>query len=283
MESYYQIEAMDGYYRIGSPEGVFSYVVVGNEKAMLIDTGYGYGNLKETVRTITDKPLYIVNTHGHCDHAGGNGQFEEPVYIHPEDMELCREHTDRQMRRENAKRAKHSINYETGEEYDGLPQDFNLETYEGAGCGRLVPVQDGTCFELGGIHMEIVDTPGHTRGGISILYKEKKLLFIGDAAGPFLWLFSEETASRAEHIRTLEKMYALDADGYIGGHNPQIIHKEDFPLYIRAAKEADYEKGEPFHSFFGDECSPRVCAVDGMTLEDMFKPGFAAVVISAEK
>lgn len=283
MEPYYQVEEMEGYYRIGSPENVFSYVIVGNEKAMLIDTGYGYGNLKETVHTITEKPLYIVNTHGHCDHAGGNGQFEESIYIHPEDVELCKEHTGRKMRRQNAERAKHSINYETGEEYNGLPDDFNLETYESTGCGNLVPVQDGVSFDLGGIHMEIVGTPGHTKGGLSIFYKEKELLFIGDAAGPFLWLFSEETTSREEYIRTLENMEALNAKGYIGGHNPKIIHKEDFILYIRAAKEADYEKGEPFHSFFGDKCSPRVCALDGMTLEDMFKPEFAAVVISAEK
>lgn len=40
-----------------------------------------------------------------------------------------------------------------------------------------------------------------------------------------------------------------EMDGYVGGHNPITIHKEEFILYIRAAKEADYEKGEPFHSF----------------------------------
>ena len=43
---------------------------------MLIDTGYGYGNLKQVVKSITDKPLYIVNTHGHVDHTSGNAQFE---------------------------------------------------------------------------------------------------------------------------------------------------------------------------------------------------------------
>lgn len=45
-DSYYKIEEMDGYYRISSPEAVFCYVIVGEEKAMLIDTGYAYGNYK---------------------------------------------------------------------------------------------------------------------------------------------------------------------------------------------------------------------------------------------
>ena len=88
--SYYKVEKMDGYYRISSPEAVFCYVVVGREKAMLIDTGHAYGDLKQAVKSITDKPLYVVNTHGHLDHTSGNAQFDEKVYIHPRDMELCR-------------------------------------------------------------------------------------------------------------------------------------------------------------------------------------------------
>ena len=36
---YYQVEKQDGYYRIGSPENVFSYLFVGTKKAALIDTG----------------------------------------------------------------------------------------------------------------------------------------------------------------------------------------------------------------------------------------------------
>ena len=47
--SYYQIEKEDGYYRIGSPEGVFSYLIVGTKNAALIDTGYGLGDLKAAV------------------------------------------------------------------------------------------------------------------------------------------------------------------------------------------------------------------------------------------
>ena len=43
---YYNIEKMDGYFRIGSPENVFCYLIEGTDKAMLIDTGFGYGNLR---------------------------------------------------------------------------------------------------------------------------------------------------------------------------------------------------------------------------------------------
>lgn len=280
---YYTIEEMSGYYRIGSPEGVFCYVITGQKKAMLIDTGYAYGDLKAAVHTITEKPLYIVNTHGHFDHTGGNAQFDEAVYIHKDDMELCRNHTSEATRKESIERAKHSLNYETGKEYYGLPENFNEAKYCTRGAGNLSEVKEGALFDLGGVTMEILETPGHTRGGISVWYKEKDIIFIGDAIGPFVWLFSEETTSREIYIQSLKKLDALSVNAFIGGHNPKIMTKKDLQLYIRAAREADYAKGFPFRSFLSGEEELHVCALDGMTLEDMFKPGFAALVLSKGK
>ena len=49
MKDYYQIKKRNGYYRIGSAESVFSYLIVGTERAALIDTGYGLGDLKAAV------------------------------------------------------------------------------------------------------------------------------------------------------------------------------------------------------------------------------------------
>lgn len=280
---YYDVEKMDGYYRIGSLEGVYCYLIVGTEKAMLIDTGYCFGNLKRAVRQMTDKPLVIVNTHGHFDHAGGNAQFQECCYIHEKDMELCREHTNCEMRRSNAKRARNSMNFETGEVFDALPEDFDMDAYCRMRSGTLKGVKEGDMFELGGATVSVYETPGHTKGSISLLYKEKNILFVGDATGTFVWLFSYEATGISEYMCTLEKMYDLQADEYIGGHNPVPMHRDDLELYMQAAKEADYSRGEPFESFYSGECRPRVCAVDGMTMADMFKPGYAAVVVSEEK
>ena len=52
---------------------------------------------------------------------------------------------------------------------------------------------------------------------------------------------------------------------------------------MRAAKEADFEKGQKFESFANGEEEVRVCALDGKTLDDMFEPGFAALVITKDK
>lgn len=281
--SYYTIENLGDFYRIGSPEAVFSYVIVGAEKAMLIDTGNGFGDLWAAVKSITEKSLYIVNTHGHLDHASGNAQFDEPVYIHENDIPLCLEHTGKAMRAESADRAAHSVNYQTGEVYNALPADFDRDVYLSRGAGNLVTVEDGRVFDLGGATVEIVFTPGHTKGGISLWYREKNLVFVGDTTGFFVWLFAPETTDRQTYIDTLNRLIALPGETYWGGHNDKPMTKADLQLYLRAAREAAFEKGQKFESFLNGPEEVRVCALDGKTIDNMFEPGFAALVITKDK
>lgn len=60
------------------------FLLVGSEKAMLIDTGMGVGDIRGAIEMITDKPLIVVLTHGHIDHTGNAVQFPE-VWMHPAD------------------------------------------------------------------------------------------------------------------------------------------------------------------------------------------------------
>ena len=52
------------------------YLVEGTEKAVLIDTGSGIGSLKACVEQLTDKPVVVLVTHGHVDHAMGAAEFD---------------------------------------------------------------------------------------------------------------------------------------------------------------------------------------------------------------
>ena len=56
---------------------VYLYLLEGQRKACLIDTGHGNGdNLKKVVETLTDKPVFVILTHNHEDHIGGSGWFK---------------------------------------------------------------------------------------------------------------------------------------------------------------------------------------------------------------
>ena len=93
MGNYYQVTQIgNGRYRIYDPLGVFTDLFVGTERALLWDTSYGFRDLRAVVKELTDLPLYVVNSHGHIDHACGNYQFDEPIYIHPADIPVLRDH-----------------------------------------------------------------------------------------------------------------------------------------------------------------------------------------------
>jgi enterochelin esterase-like enzyme/glyoxylase-like metal-dependent hydrolase (beta-lactamase superfamily II) len=79
-----------GVWRIEDSRGGVMYLVAGEERALLIDTGWGEGDLSACVAALTPLPLLVVNTHGHPDHIAGNAQFPE-VHIHTNDLPLAQE------------------------------------------------------------------------------------------------------------------------------------------------------------------------------------------------
>jgi len=65
-------------------EQVHSYLVIGAERAALIDTGLGVGNVKAVVSQLTDLPIQVITTHAHWDHIGGH-RFFDTISIHHAD------------------------------------------------------------------------------------------------------------------------------------------------------------------------------------------------------
>jgi len=61
--------------------GVRVFLFIGVEKALLIDTGFGTGDIKKLVDSLTSLPLMLVNTHADRDHIGCNKLFEK-AYMH---------------------------------------------------------------------------------------------------------------------------------------------------------------------------------------------------------
>jgi glyoxylase-like metal-dependent hydrolase (beta-lactamase superfamily II) len=77
-------EPSPGVFRIQEPlhnENVKSFLVVGADRAALIDTGMGVGDIRAVVESLTSLPVVVINSHAHWDHIGGNASFDE-VWIH---------------------------------------------------------------------------------------------------------------------------------------------------------------------------------------------------------
>ena len=52
-------------------QDVISYLILGKERALLLDTGMGIGNIRAVAERLTKLPITVVNSHSHFDHVGG--------------------------------------------------------------------------------------------------------------------------------------------------------------------------------------------------------------------
>ena len=156
-------ESADG---MGDP---WMYLIVGPEKAMLIDTGFGIGDLKGLLHElIGDMPLIVTNTHAHFDHAYGNSQFDK-VYVHEYEAPALQ------------KLDEHLWDYLFDDEGQPIWYEFGREDLCGWADYEIVPCPDGYTFDLGGGHeVELIHLGGHTAGHAGFLDKKDRLFFAGD-------------------------------------------------------------------------------------------------------
>ncbi len=232
--SYFQIyEYNDKLYQIKDSLGVLSTLIIGKNKACVIDTCYGICNLYDEIRKITDKELVVINTHGHMDHASGNFQFEE-VYIHEKDLELIKKHTNASMRQKNIASAKRT---------NVLPENFDEEKYIQRREGNLKFVKYHDVFDLGDITCEVLPLAGHTKGSIAIYVKEWKLVVSSDGACPFVYMFFNESTTVEEYIESLENLLKYDFNEFLVGHGQKkLLPKSRMEEFLKVAKEIDLEK-----------------------------------------
>lgn len=188
------------------------YLLEGEDKALLFDTGYGEGNIRTFVEAITEKPLYVVNSHGHGDHSGGNGWWEK-IYA--------------------AEEAVYSMRRPFGE-YDAMKAEMTYPDYQ------VEFVKDGDLFELGGRQVEVLAIPAHSEGSIALLDKKARILLTGDEleAGQVLQFVRDTQVPAKEfcsiHKKHMERLKARrkEFDWICPAHNGTPITKDYLDAFI---------------------------------------------------
>ena len=187
--------------RIIIPCGVCIYLVEGTQSAALLDTGFGIGDLKGYVETLTNKPYVVILSHGHLDHAGGAGQFEK-VYLNPKDWELEKWHSTRERRIWNVQ-----------QDPNGMPEGVTEADFLPSRTEPYLPVDEGDNFDLGGVTVQPIAVPGHTAGSLIFLIPEDHIAVFGDACGEHTLLLFKESTSIADyrkgllHVRSYEDQF----------------------------------------------------------------------------
>ena len=203
------------------------YLVKGERRAALIDTGCGFGSLKAEVDRINTLPLIVLLTHGHQDHAMGAVEFDE-VWLNPEEQEVFLRHTDGPYRLLGL----------------AISRDAKLVTPEDMlpppDYDSFRPLRAGDLFDLGGVTIEAFACPGHSRGHLVFLDREHKILFSGDAVSNASFLLGKEAVSVEEYRDNLIRLRAeLEGrvDRILEGHGSGELPFSIFDSVIRICQQ----------------------------------------------
>lgn len=171
MDSCYKVTQLRPHFWAIDEGNVRFYLLEGTKLALLIDTGYGGGNVKELTESLTKLPVTVVNTHTDPDHVGGNVYFEH-ILMHPA-------------------------------EYDHY-------FYEREGRNPSVsPLWEGDVIDIGGRRLEVFLIPGHTPGSIALLDRDERCIFAGDTLQRGLIFMLGRGRSIPAFAESLKKLEAL--------------------------------------------------------------------------
>lgn len=198
-------------------EETHCYLLIGSDRALLIDTGLGICNICEQVRKLTDKPVTAVATHIHWDHIGGHKYFPD-FYAHKAELDWLDGGFPLP-----AQAVKNMV-----ADRCELPRDFDINKYEIFQGEPSRVLDDGDTIDLGGRTIQALHTPGHSPGHLCFWEAERGHLFSGDLVYEGTLFANYPSTEPKSYLTSLEKIAALSAKRIFPGHHsldvgPEIV------------------------------------------------------------
>jgi glyoxylase-like metal-dependent hydrolase (beta-lactamase superfamily II) len=217
----------------------FSYLIVGEKRALLFDSGFGMAPIQDAVHKLTPLPVVVLNSHTHYDHVGGNYAFSDVLGI------------DSDYTRNSEKGFPNSMMgpmIAPGKFCPPLPKGVTQENFIIRPFKVTQTVSDGQIIDLGGRTLEVVTTPGHTPDALCLLDRAQRELFTGDTYYPgSMWLWVPETDLDAFQKSVAKVAKYIDVvDVLRPGHglpeaDPRMLLKVNPALSgIRTGKNTDF-------------------------------------------
>lgn len=207
----------------------YSNLILGDEKALLFDTGCGVDDLKSSVEKITKLPLLVILSHGHFDHIGGSRQFET-AYLSSKDRNILDDYNEALLNRWV---------------FD-MCKENQAPIYFGTNGWKQIRELDFRSFDLGNLKGEIIELPGHSYGSVGVYFPQLKLLLSGDALSPVMCLIFQNHGTKEEQLQTLKKAADLSFEYYLTSHSKKLMPKH---LLSRMESCIQRSAGKRFHQY----------------------------------
>ena len=224
--------ALPGVTHIMDAMGVCMTLLEGKDRALLIDAGYGLENVRDHVQTLTDRPVSLVLTHGHHDHALGAMHFER-VLIHPAEEPVYRTYTADFQRRQVLMQA----------------AEKGLSVDEAGYLRAPVPEPEmitGGELDLGGLTARVIPCPGHTPGSLVVYVPEQRLLLTGDDWNPTTWLFFPEALPVGKYLKNMRALLeACPFERVLCSHSPILHERAELEAFFGGLTPERLRAAEP--------------------------------------
>jgi glyoxylase-like metal-dependent hydrolase (beta-lactamase superfamily II) len=249
------------FFEPGHNEKVNSFLIVGDKKDLLYDTGMGIASIKKAIQEVrkaeglATRETIILNSHGHLDHIGGNSEFEKITAL---DDDWRIEKLTTGIAAGNPTWVSYFSDVTGTPE---VPRSYNPKTFSIAPvtANKIELIQKNHVIDLGNRQFEVINSLSHTTDGVLLYERKQKILFTGDAFVPgYFYVMNYD-----ELEKDLELMTSLDINFHYSTHGDQLIDLGLRKLTLEAVRKIN--KGEvPVleHEMFGEK--RKAYKVDGM-------------------
>ncbi|MGD8228905.1 MAG: MBL fold metallo-hydrolase [Desulfobacteraceae bacterium] len=239
------------------PESANVYLFRDGDGISLFDVGCG--NMAPVDRLFSaleglgwkSKPVkQIVLSHVHPDHSGAleillNEVMPERIILHKQDLPYALEPEKLTLSFDIAlcKGQFSAMGHEVPKGSKG-PEFELIPYFKALGCSTC-PVKptktvlEGDLIHIGDYHFQILHTPGHAPGHMSLYDSDRRVLLAGDIVGEMVAWYTPSSGGAAMYLESLEKVEALDIDLVLPSHGDVI---QDSKNGIRRIKDRILER-----------------------------------------
>ena len=229
-----------GVYVVAEPDNyqeVRFFIVPGEEKSLIFDTGMGIYPSKPLVEYILKKAdkdpnkIIVVNSHCHFDHVGCNSDFFSTSYGNA--IYGAPTKASESVANQGVPNSKVWSQVEDSVFRSGIPEDFDAANYH-IEPYNFKALKDSDIIDLGNRKFEVIFTPGHSDDSLMLLDKENNVLLTGDTfyMGPLYAYFSSDEYGQAnleDYHKSLAKVCEMIDDNTLvyPSHNDFKSSKSD--------------------------------------------------------
>jgi hydroxyacylglutathione hydrolase len=192
-QDWYRVEALGkNIFAIGEPlyaQQNWSYLFVGETRALLFDTGSYHGDITPVVQRRVSGPLTVLPSHMHYDHLGNVTRFDHVVVADLEIMRACA--TDDRLTPSDV--------LFLGESENRTPPEFLVREW----------IEMDSEIDLGRLRLRVVHTPGHSPDSISLWFAEQNLLFTADFLYPGSLYGQTPGTNLAAYLATAKRLRGI--------------------------------------------------------------------------